>query len=235
MPAAAATCLTGILRDELGFKGFVVSDWGATHSAQFLNAGLDMEMIDGPDSSGYQEPAFLGAEAAALPPPAVPGGEDMGDIYGGNIPEEPAVPPMSSADIGAKVAPQAIAEGLADGTITEAAVTRAAGRVLYEMNRFGLLDGQSRHDVTAQAIAANAEIIERTGEEAAVLLKNRGRRPALETGRSGFRRADRSDRRASGRDRHQWRTLDGIDRAPGRSARCLEEDFRQREYPLRRE
>src|ERR1019366_5805676 len=75
--------LTGILRDELGFKGFVVSDWGATHSAQFLNAGLDMEMIDGPDSSGYQEPAFLGAQAAALPPPADPGGEDMGDIYGG--------------------------------------------------------------------------------------------------------------------------------------------------------
>ena len=166
--------LTGILRDELGFKGFVVSDWGATHSAQFLNAGLDMEMIDGPDSSGYQEPAFLGAQAAALPPPADPGGEDMGDIYGGNIPEERAVPPMSSADIGAKVAPETIAEGLAGGTLTEAAVTRAAGRVLYEMDRFGLLDGQSKHDVTAQAIAANAEIIARTGEEAAVLLKNRG-------------------------------------------------------------
>ena len=57
--------LTGILREQLGFKGFVTSDWGATHSAQFVNAGLDMEMIDGPDSSGYQEPAFLGAEPAA--------------------------------------------------------------------------------------------------------------------------------------------------------------------------
>jgi beta-glucosidase len=165
--------LTGILRDELGFKGFVVSDWGATHSAQFLNDGLDMEMIDGPDSTGYQESAFLGAQAAALPPPADPSGEEMGDIYGGNIPEELAVPPMSSADIGAKVAPETIAGGLASGAITEAAVTRAAGRVLYEMDRFGFLDGQSKHDVTAQAIEANAKIIERTGEEAAVLLTNR--------------------------------------------------------------
>jgi len=166
--------LTGILRGELGFKGFLVSDWGAVHSAQFLNHGLDMEMIDGPDSTGYQEPAFLGAVAAALPPPRDPGAEDMGDIYGGNIPEELAVPPLSSADIGAKVAPQTIAEGLADGTITEAAVTRAAGHVLFEMDRFGFLDGQSKHDVTAQAVEDNAKVIERTGEEAAVLLKNAG-------------------------------------------------------------
>ncbi len=166
--------LTGILRDELGFKGFLVSDWGASHSAEFLNDGLDMEMIDGPDSTGYQEPAFLGAVAAAIPPPPDPNGENMGDIYGGTIPEELAVPPMSSADIGAKVNPVTIAEALADGTITEAAVTRAAGHVLYEMDRFGFLDGQSKHDITAQAIEANAKIIRQTGEEAAVLLKNDG-------------------------------------------------------------
>ena len=34
--------LKEILRDQLGFQGFVTSDWGATHSADFLNAGLDM-------------------------------------------------------------------------------------------------------------------------------------------------------------------------------------------------
>jgi beta-glucosidase-like glycosyl hydrolase len=35
--------LIKILRDEIGFKGFVTSDWGATHAVTFINAGLDME------------------------------------------------------------------------------------------------------------------------------------------------------------------------------------------------
>lgn len=164
--------LTLILRNQLGFKGFVTSDWGATHSAQFMNAGLDVEMIDGPDSSGYQEPAFMGAEPAARPPAADPNGENLGDIYGGSIPEEAPAPPPDDADLGEKVKPQTIAEALQDGAVSEATVTRAAGHVLYEMDRFGLLDGRSKHTVSAHSIGANAGIIERTGEEAAVLLKN---------------------------------------------------------------
>ena len=36
--------LTGILRGELGFKGFTTSDWGANHATSFINDGLDMEM-----------------------------------------------------------------------------------------------------------------------------------------------------------------------------------------------
>jgi beta-glucosidase len=67
-----------------------------------------------------------------------------------------------------------MADALKDGTVTEAAVTRAAGRVLYEIVHFGYLDGLSKHDVTTQAVEANAKIIEKTGEEAAVLLKNEG-------------------------------------------------------------
>jgi beta-glucosidase len=164
--------LTKILRVELGFKGFVTSDWGATHSAQFMNSGLDIEMIDGPDSSGYQEPAFLGARAAAPPPPGNLDGGSLGDIYGGNVPEEPAAPPANDADLGLKVAPLTIAEALRNGSVSEATVTRAAGHVLYEMDRFGLLNGRQKHGVTAQSITANANIIEKTGEEAAVLLKN---------------------------------------------------------------
>jgi beta-glucosidase len=168
--------LTGVLRGRLGFKGIAISDWGATHSAEFMNDGLDMEMIDGPDSEGHQEPAFLGAQPAAVPPPADPNGETMGDIYGGTIPEEPVVA-SNDADIGLKVPPKTIAQALADGSVKEAAVTRAAGHVLYEMEHFGLLDGGSKHDVTAQSLDANAKVIQQTGEEAAVLLKNDGALP----------------------------------------------------------
>jgi beta-glucosidase len=65
-------------------------------------------------------------------------------------------------------------EALADGTVSEATVTRAAGRVLYEIVHFGYMDGQQKHDVTAQQVEANAKIIEKTGEDSAVLLKNDG-------------------------------------------------------------
>jgi beta-glucosidase len=173
-----AKTLTGMLRGELGFQGFVISDWGATHSAEFMNVGLDMEMIDGPDSSGVSEPAFLGAEPASIPPPD-PNALIGGDLYGGQLPEEATPAPPDADDLGAKVPPKTIAEALKDGSVTEATVTRSAGRVLLAMARFGLLDdqskgGNSRHEITPQAIEANARIIRQTGEEAAVLLKNEG-------------------------------------------------------------
>ena len=38
------TLLDDVLRGELGFEGFVTSDWGATHSPLDILAGLDMEM-----------------------------------------------------------------------------------------------------------------------------------------------------------------------------------------------
>lgn len=103
----AGSILTAILGHELEFKGSVTSEWRAAHSTLFMNAGLDVEIFDGPDSSGYQEPAFLGPEAAA-PPPADPDG----DIFGGQIPEEtsPALP--DSTDLGSKIAPKTRSEAL---------------------------------------------------------------------------------------------------------------------------
>jgi beta-glucosidase len=169
-----ASTLTRILRDQLGFRGFITSDWGATHSATFVNVGLDVEMIDGPDSAGYQEPAFLGAHAAASPPPAIEVGDSLGDIYGGSVPEEPTASPTDDADLGSKVEPLTIAEALKSGAVSEATVTRAAAHVLVEMDRFGLLDGRLKHALSAQSIEANARIIEKSGEEAAVLLKDEG-------------------------------------------------------------
>lgn len=48
-----ARTLTQILRNELHFRGFVTSDWGATHDASFIKAGLDLEM-PGPVAVGHR-------------------------------------------------------------------------------------------------------------------------------------------------------------------------------------
>jgi beta-glucosidase len=46
-----ANTLTTVLRQQLGFNGFVTSDWGGTHStAAAANAGLDMDM---PGNDGF--------------------------------------------------------------------------------------------------------------------------------------------------------------------------------------
>jgi len=167
--------LTTILRDQLGFKGFVTSDWGAVHAVNFINAGLDMEMPGEPDpkSHGFSISSFFDAQPVP-PPPTRAAGEENANMFGGHIPEEPVPTREGGGNWGVKLSPEKMPEALKDGTVTEATVTRAAGRVLYEIVHFGYLDGQSKHDVTKQDIDANAKIIERTGEDAAVLLKNEG-------------------------------------------------------------
>ena len=169
--------LTRILRDEIGFKGFVTSDWGAVHGVNFINAGLDMEM-PGPVKMGdWVTPSFFDMQPPPPPPPAHPAadaGADMMAMFGGRIPEEPAPARGDMGDFGRKLDSRKMPDALKDGTVKEADITRAAGRVLYEIVHFGYLDGQSKHEVTEQAIDANAKIIEKTGEEAAVLLKNDG-------------------------------------------------------------
>jgi beta-glucosidase len=169
--------LTRILRDEIGFKGFVTSDWGATHAVNFINAGLDMEMPGGqPGPMGSFIPSFFDS----LPPPPPlhmdpKEAEEMNEaMFGGHIPEEPAPVRDGGGDFGVKLNPAKMPDALKDGSVNEAAITRAAGRVLYEIVHFGYLDGQSKHEVTPQAIDANAKIIEKTGEDSAVLLKNEG-------------------------------------------------------------
>ena len=165
--------LTKILRDEIGFKGFVTSDWGAVHAVKFINAGLDMEMPGEPAPGGFQIPSFFDSLPVPPPPPAN-AMDDMMESFFGTIPEEPKPVRGNFSDFGKKEDPKKMPEALKDGTVNEGAITRAAGRVLYEIVHFGYLDGQSKHDVTAQSIEANAKIIEKTGEEAAVLLKNEG-------------------------------------------------------------
>jgi beta-glucosidase len=59
----SSALLTEVLRDELGFDGFVTSDWGANHGTTYLNAGLDLEMPGGGPAAGVAMPSYFAASA----------------------------------------------------------------------------------------------------------------------------------------------------------------------------
>jgi len=165
--------LKSLLKGELGFKGFVTSDWGAVHNVHFINNALDMEMpgsIESGPLSAFMHSYFRTAAASTTAPLKLDP-EQLAGMLGGAIPEEPP----GTFNVGAlpmDTDPKTMRDALQDGTVTEATISAAARRVLYEMDRFGYLDGKQKHSITAQTIEANAAVIQKTAEDAAVLLKN---------------------------------------------------------------
>jgi beta-glucosidase len=172
--------LNGILKKEFGFKGFVTSDWGATHAATFINNGLDMEMPGSLDESGSAMASmmfsFFNYKKVSSTPPAAP---DMSAIagalgMGGGIPEEPPQPGFGGGPGGDNDPRTNLWDALHSGAVKEEAITQAAGRVLYEYDKFGFLEHKPQHEILPHQIEANAKVIQKTGEDAAVLLKNEG-------------------------------------------------------------
>jgi len=172
-----ANTLKTILKDEIGFKGFVTSDWGAVHSVSFINEGLDMEMpgtvpADSPFAAMMHTFFETGPKSSAMP--SKMNEATLAGMLGGTIPEEPKAGGMDFSAFPRDKDTAVMRDALADGSITEATVTAAARRVLYEIDRFGYLDGKQKHDVTPQDIEANAAVIRKTAADSAVLLKNEG-------------------------------------------------------------
>ena len=175
--------LEKILRDEVGFKGFVTSDWGAVHAADYINHGLDMEM-PGPSPKGSPFEAmmfsFFTTEKPADGPPPQLNLAMLAGFLGGHMPEEPTPHPFPMDGIGSMQDKHTNFWNLREaGQLNEARITQAAGRVLYEMDKFGYLDhptpGQSGpKDPPVHAVEENAAAIRKTAEDAAVLLKNEG-------------------------------------------------------------
>jgi beta-glucosidase len=171
--------LNKILKEEIGFQGFVTSDWGATHGTDFINDGLDLEM---PGTIGFIPPYFLPEPPPPFKPPARNPGFDMGDAgFGGAVPEEPA-PERFHFNFPKAAPPVGMLNAVKSGLVKEETITRAVGRVLFEMDQFGLLDGKSKHDVTPVSPEANAAIVRKTADDAAVLLKNEGGALPLKAG-----------------------------------------------------
>lgn len=170
--------LVKILRNELGFKGFVTSDWGATHAASFIKHGLDMEMPGpGPKDNplGSMIFSFFTTEKPEPPSEKKPDTAALEGLIGRDLPEEPRSKPFDFGSFGTgKDARVNFWTMLQSGELKEETITRAAGRVLYEMDKFGYLDHPPSHQIQPHATDTNARIIQKTAEDAAVLLKNEG-------------------------------------------------------------
>jgi beta-glucosidase len=164
--------LDGILRGEIGFRGFVTSDWGAAHGAEFITQGMDMEQ------PGTGPGAYFALGNEPEEPPASPEAEaDLQAAMTTGTPEEqryplpkyagPPLPPVPGVS-------KNLGEALARGTVTDADIDRAAGRVLGQLERFGWLDHAPNHRVGVQDVPGNARIVQRLAERGSVLLKNDG-------------------------------------------------------------
>jgi beta-glucosidase len=161
--------LNGILKGELGFKGFVTSDWGATHGTDFIDAGLDLEM-PGPLPVPWTTPSFF----VNNPPrkPWADGSNDGPALTADGLPEEPPAAPWVHVDE-PKVTTD-LRHLVEQGVVTQSTIDHAVGRVLYEMDKFGLLDGKKPGKTTPAELAEDQAAIRRTATDAAVLLKNDG-------------------------------------------------------------
>ncbi len=169
--------LKTILFGELGFKGFVTSDWGGVHNVHFINEGLTMEMpgevADDSPFAGMMHTYFR-TRPENSGPPTKPNLAALAGMLGGTIPEEAGASGMDMSAFPRDSDSMTMRDALKDGSITEATITEAARRVLYQIDRFGYLDGKQKHEVTPQDTEGNGAIIEKTAEDAAVLLKNEG-------------------------------------------------------------
>ncbi len=161
--------LNGILKGELGFKGFVTSDWGATHGTDFINAGLDLEM-PGPLPVPWTIPSFFVSNPPRQPDADGSGGDHA--LTEDGLPEEPK--PMPWAHVDEPKVTTDLKHLVEQGVVSESTIDHAAGRVLYEMDKFGLLDGKKPAKTTAAELAEDQAVIRRTATDAAVLLKNDG-------------------------------------------------------------
>ena len=131
-----------ILRGEWGFKGLVVTDWGAQHSTiPAALAGTDIEMNQGPEIRHYNNPRLIADQVAKT-------GRFVSDAQ-----------------------TQPLAQAVRDGKIEEKAVDDLALHVLYVMARTGFLSNRPRAKGERNTLR-HQQIARAIGEEAIVLLKN---------------------------------------------------------------
>ncbi len=98
--------LTDVLKKDFHFDGFVLSDWGGTHSAvKASHAGLDMEQ---PDQYFYGEAMKKAVQSGAVSEAELDGHVHriLRTIFASGVFDHPTVTSVPDADAGAKLAEQ---------------------------------------------------------------------------------------------------------------------------------
>jgi len=161
--------LTEILKDEWGFEGFVVSDWWATTDGPAAaEAGLDLDMpgTTYPEMAPDLNPLFRGInyfsqfdwfDQDEATKPIV----DAVGIEGG----EPRVYRSLKFD-------DDLREAIEDGRVDESTLDDKVVRILGQMERFGVLDGEQPPGEAD--VPAHHEVSRRIAERGTVLLENDG-------------------------------------------------------------
>ena len=196
---------TQLLREEWGFKGMVVTDWGAMHDTVGpALAGCDVEMNRGDGILYYANPKKL---AAAGFDEQVKAGEKPSPVEGG-LP---------------------LADAVRAGKVPESQVDLMVRHVLYVMSKVGALGGRERCK-GARHTVDHASVARRIGGEAMVLLKNDSGVLPLEAGklRSVLVLGSLSNWKhcmggwsAEGKPKHEFTPIEGIRERLGRDVKIV--------------
>ena len=128
---------------------------------------------------------------------------------------------------GADAPPIGMLEAVRSGQVREPTISMAVGRILVQMDRFGLLDGKQKHTITEEDHAFNAPILLKTAEDAATLLKNQDQVLPLTEGDLAFTAfvgptgrslvsVGQTGERAQGLPDHQEGPVPALERMTGR-------------------
>jgi beta-glucosidase len=100
--------LTTILKEEWGFQGWVMSDWGATHTTAAIIRGLDQEM---PDDAHFGQALKAAVEDGTVPQSAIDravarilGQMEAFGLLDASRPTPPERDPAAAAEVARKVA-----------------------------------------------------------------------------------------------------------------------------------
>ncbi|MGP6190695.1 MAG: beta-glucosidase family protein [Vulcanimicrobiaceae bacterium] len=149
--------LTQVLRKQWHYQGWVMSDWGATHSTiKAANSGLDQESAEEADVA-----VGLGATA----------------MIGGDSPTAPVMSRINLATQSGAISSNAffadpLVKALANGQVSQARLREMTRRILYSLYANGVIDNPP--ELRPIDKMADERAAEQASEQGIVLLKNEG-------------------------------------------------------------